>query len=324
MNYYSKLFFQYALTIFIALSLNFLLPRLAPGDPIYFLLGEDVIQSMTIEELTKVRAEYGLDKPLAVQYKNYLKNVFSGEFGNSISYGLKVSDLIIQKLPWTLVLTFSGFIFSLFFGSLLGVLAAWKHGKTQDILSLSTVLFIGSLPSFWLAMMFIIIFSTNLGLLPSFGAYPLAVSTWSWEWFLGVLERLIMPSMSLGLIQMASILLITRSSMLFALEQDYIIFARSKGISEKRIFFKHAFRNALLPLYTHSMIGLGGLVGGSLVVETVFSYPGLGSLIVNAVNSRDYPMLQGIFIITTISIIVANLFTDLLYPLIDPRTRRSA
>ncbi len=132
-----------------------------------------------------------------------------------------------------------------------------------------------------------------------------------------------MPVLALGLVQMASVLLIARSSMLVALEHDYIMFARSKGLSEKRIFFKHAFRNALLPLYTNAMLGMGGLVGGALVIETVFAYPGLGSLVVNGVMARDYNLLQGIFVVATISVITANLLTDLFYPLIDPRTRKS-
>ncbi|QMV04115.1 ABC transporter permease subunit [Devosia sp. D6-9] len=156
-----------------------------------------------------------------------------------------------------------------------------------------------------------------------FGAYQLGTSFPNWNWFLGVGKRLIMPVAALTIYQSAAVLLIARSSMVMAREQDYVTFARSRGVSEGKIFFKHAFRNALLPLYTHVMLGLGALVGGALIVETVFSYPGLGSLVVTGVNSRDYLLLQGLFVITSVSIIAANFLTDLFYPLIDPRTRKA-
>jgi peptide/nickel transport system permease protein len=172
-------------------------------------------------------------------------------------------------------------------------------------------------------MMLIILFSTTLGWLPSFGAYQLGTSIPNWSWFVGVGRRLIMPVLALAIVQSASVLLIARSSMQIAQEQDYITFARSRGASERAVFFRHAFRNALLPLYTHVMLGLGMLVGGALVIETVFSYPGLGSLVVMGVNSRDYLLLQGLFIFASFSIIATNLVTDLFYPLIDPRTRRT-
>lgn len=322
--YYLRLFFQYALTIILALSINFLLPRLAPGDPIHYLLGEDNLTAMNEQQIDAVRADYGLNKPLLVQYGNYLTNTVKGDFGHSVSLGLSVAEVIKQRLPWTLLLTGSALLFSAFFGSVLGIFAAWQRGGKVDVGIVMSVLFLGSLPSFWLAMMMIILFSTQLQWLPSFGAYPLGLTAWSGEWLYGVFLRLLMPALSLGLIQTALTLLIARSSMLYALSQDYITFARAKGLSERQVFFKHAFRNALLPLYTNIMIGLGGLIGGALTIETVFSYPGLGSLIVNAVNSRDYPLLQGIFIFTTLSIIAANILTDLFYPLVDPRTKRNA
>lgn len=321
--YYLRVFLQYLITIILALSINFMLPRLAPGDPIHYLLGEDNLSAMSAQEIDSVRADYGLQKPLLVQYGNYMHNTIRGDFGNSVSLGLPVSDIIKQRLPWTLLLTGTALLFSAFFGSVLGIFSAWKRGNGLDIGIVVPVLLIGSLPSFWLAMMLIILFSTHLHWLPSFGAYPLGLATWSSAWLHGVFLRLLMPALSLGLIQTALTLLIARSSMLYALEQDYVTFARGKGLSEKQVFFKHAFRNALLPLYTNIMIGLGALIGGSLSIETVFSYPGLGSLIVNSVNARDYPLLQGIFICTTLSIISANILTDLFYPLVDPRTKRS-
>lgn len=321
--YYLRTSLQYALTLFAALAINFLLPRLAPGSPVNALLGAEVVETMTPEEIAGVMQELRLHEPLLVQFQDYLVGILSGDLGVSVLQGMSVWDALMQRLPWTLLLMGCALCFSTLAGTVLGVLSAWKRGEITDIATMGGVLFLGSLPPFWLAMMLIILFSTTLGWLPSFGAYQLGTSFGSLEWCAGVAKRLIMPVLALGTAQAAAVLLIARSSMMMALDQDYITFARAKGVPERAIFFRHAFRNALLPLYTHVMLGLGALVGGTLVIETVFSYPGLGSLVVTGVNSRDYPLLQGLFVITTISIIAANFITDLFYPLIDPRTWRA-
>lgn len=321
--YHLRIVLQYALTLLAALTLNFLLPRLAPGNPVNALLGAEVVETLSEEQTARLMQEFDLHQPLYHQYWNYLTGIFSGDFGDSYLLGMPVWDALIQRLPWTLLLMSCAMLFSTLLGTLLGVWSARRRGEISDIATMVGVLSVGSLPSFWLAMMLIILFSTTLGWLPTFGAYQLGTSPGDWDWFLGVGERLIMPVLALGLIQSASVLLIARSSMMMALDQDYITFARARGVSEDAIFFRHAFRNALLPLYTHVMISFGSLVGGALVIETVFAYPGLGSLIVMGVNSRDYTLLQGLFVISTISVILANLAADLFYPLIDPRTRRT-
>lgn len=321
--YYLRTFLQYGLTLLVALGVNFLLPRLAPGNPLNSLLGAEVVETMSPEQIAKVMQEVGLNDPLPVQFWHYLTGIFRTDFGNSILLGMPVWDALTQRLPWTLLLMGCALLFSTLAGTVLGVLSAWKRGEATDILTLGGVLFVGSLPPFWVAMMLIILFSTTLAWLPSFGAYQLGTSYPNWNWFVGVGKRLVMPVLALGLIQSASVLLIARASMMTALDQDYIMFARARGVSNRALFFRHAFRNALLPLYTHVMMGLGSLVGGALVIETVFAYPGLGGLVVMGVNARDYPLLQGLFVMATISIILANLVTDLFYPLIDPRTRRA-
>lgn len=320
--YYLKTALQYAVTLLTALAINFFLPRLAPGDPLNAVLGADVVETMSAEEIAQVMAELGINDPLPVQFWHYLTGLFQQDFGNSILLGMPVWDALMQRLPWTLLLMGCALVVSALLGTVLGVLSAWKRGELTDIATMGGVLFLGSLPPFWLAMMLIILFSTTLGWLPSFGAYRIGTAPWSGPWLIGVGERLILPVLSLALVQAASTLLIARSSMMMALDQDYIMFARARGVSERGIFFRHAFRNALMPLYTHVMMGLGTLVGGALVIETVFSYPGLGSLVVMGVNSRDYPLLQGLFVIATLSIIAINLITDIFYPLIDPRVAR--
>lgn len=321
MSYYLRLLGQYALTIWAALTVNFMLPRLAPGSPIQSILPPDTIGGMSEAEINAVLADYGLDLPLWQQYLNSLLGVINGDFGTSVALGMPVWDALWQRMPWTLLLMGCALVLSTCIGTLLGVLAAWKRGAGIDVTIIGTVLFIGSLPPFWLAMMLIILFSTTLGWLPSFGAYQLGVASGSWAWYWGVAQRLVMPTLALSLVHGASTLLIARSSMLMTLEQDYIMFAHARGIARRRVFFGHALRNAILPLYTSVMMSLGGMIGGALVIETVFSYPGLGSLVVMGVNARDYNLLQGIFIIATLSIIAANFLTDLFYPLIDPRTK---
>lgn len=318
-----QILLQYSLTLLAGISINFLLPRIAPGSPLDYLLSEDVTATMSEAELQKVLAEFGLDLPLYQQYFNYLTGIFQGDFGISVQMGQPVWDILIGRLPWTLFLMGLAMLFSTLLGTALGVLSAWKRGKMTDITTLTSVLLTGSLPSFWLAMLLIILFSTSLRWLPSFGAYELGTSPGSWDWYVGVAERAVMPVLALSLYQTANILLIARSSLMMALEQDYILFARSKGVGRKRVFFKHVLRNALLPIYTNVMLGLGSLVGGALVIETVFAYPSMGDLIVNGVSSRDYNLLQGVFVFATVSIILANLLTDLFYPLIDPRTRHT-
>ena len=324
MAYYLRLVLQYAVTLLAALTINFILPRLAPGDPIDAILPEDAIAVMTDAEILEVLANYGLDLPIWQQYWNYLSGIVHGDFGISTGMGMPVLDVLMDRLPWTLLLMGCALLLATLIGVLLGVASAWKRGNVADISITGVMLFIGSLPPFWVAMMLLILFSATLRWLPAFGGFPVGVASGSWDWYMGVAQRLIMPVSALALVHGASVLLIARSSMLMSLDQDYIMFARAKGLPERQIFFKHALRNAMLPLYTNVMMGLGGLIGGALVIETVFSYPGLGSLIVTGVGARDYNLLQGIFVFATVSIIAANFLTDLFYPLIDPRTRKGA
>ena len=324
MAYYLRLILQYALTLLAALTINFFLPRLAPGEPINAILPEDVIDEMTPEQIQRVLADYGLDLPVWQQYWNYISGLFSGDFGISVALGEPVWDALANRLPWTLLLMGTALLVATAMGVVLGVLSAWKRGNMTDATITGVALFIGSLPPFWLAMMLIVLFASNLGWLPAYGAYRIGVPSGSWQWYLEIGKRLIMPASALALVHGATVLLIARSAMLMSLDQDYIMFARAKGLPERNVFFKHAFRNAMLPLYTNVMMGIGGLIGGALVIETVFAYPGLGSLIVTGVSARDYNLLQGIFVFATVSVIAANFLSDLFYPMIDPRTRKAA
>lgn len=312
----------YVAVVGIALTINFALPRLAPGDPLGFLLPEDVLAEMSAEEQLEILAEFGLDRPVSEQFMVYVAGVASGDLGISLSYGAPVWSVVIDHLPWTLLLMGWSLALSAFLGTVFGVLAARYRGGLPDIGTTIAVLFFGSAPVFWIAMLLITVFSARLGWLPSFGAVPLAALPGSMEYTWGIAERLIMPVTSLTIVQTAGVWLTARSSMSIALTRDYVTFAYAKGLSDRRVFWRHAFRTAILPIYTNVMIGVGGLLGGAVVVETVFSYPGIGTLIVSGVEARDYNLLQGVFLVATLSVIAANMLADLTYPLLDPRVRQ--
>lgn len=311
----------YVAVLVLALTINFALPRVAPGDPLNFLLPEDAISALTPEQQAAVLAEFGLDKRVLLQFVDYAKGVITGNLGVSVRFGAPVSDVVISRLPWTLLLMGWALAISALLGTLLGVLAARFRGAKADIATTIFILILGSAPVFWVAMLLITLFSVNLGWLPSFGARPLMAVPGTWEYAVGVAERLIMPVTALAIAQTAGVWLTARHAMNVALSRDYVTFARAKGAREGRVFFRHALRNAMLPIYTNVMIGVGGLLGGALVVETVFSYPGIGSLILEGVEARDYNLLQGVFLVATLSVVAANLLADLTYPLIDPRAR---
>ena len=312
----------YAAVLLVALTINFALPRVAPGDPLGYLLPEDVLAEMAPEDEARVLAEFGLDRPVPAQFRDYVVGVFNGDLGISVRFGRPVWDVVFDRLGWTLLLMGWALAISAVLGAVLGVVAARHRGERLDIATTVVVLFFGSAPVFWVAMLLITLFSAELGWLPSFGAAPLTAMPGSAAYCWGVAERLIMPVTALAIAQTAGVWLTARSAMSIALGRDYVTFARAKGAGERRVFFAHAFRNACLPIYTNVMIGIGGLLGGALVVETVFSYPGIGSLILEGVAARDYNLLQGVFLVATLSVVVANLVADLTYPLLDPRARR--
>jgi peptide/nickel transport system permease protein len=312
----------HAAVLALALTLNFALPRLAPGDPLGFLLPEDVLAEMSAADEAAVLAEFGLDKSLPAQFAAYVAGVFSGDLGTSLRYGAPVWEVVAGRLPWTLLLMGWALALSSLIGTALGVAAARRRGEMRDIGATIAVVAIGSAPVFWVAMLLITLFSARLGWLPSFGATPLIAIPGSWSYVLGVAERLIIPVTALTIAQTAAVWLTARSAMSVALSRDYITVARAKGVPERAVFWRHALRNAMLPIYTNVTIGLGSLLGGALVVETVFAWPGIGQLIVQGVEARDYNLLQGVFLVATLAVVAANLLADLTYPLIDPRVRR--
>lgn len=322
MHWYLGRFGQYALVLLAALSLNFLLPRAMPGSPLRFLAGEDV-GLLAPAQIAELRERYGLDRSLLEQYLGYLGDTVRGEWGFSYQLGKPVLVAIAERLPWTLLLVGTSLLIATLVGVLVGALAAWRRGRPFDTAALGGAIVFDALPTFWLGMLLIAVFAVELRLLPIYGAYTPWGPRSGLPYLLDVARHLVLPATTLTLASLSGTFLVMRYAMLEALGQDYIRTARSKGLREGRVLVAHAARNALLPVSTMVFLNLGFLVGGATVVETVFSYPGVGTLLYQAVLNRDYPVLQGAFFMLTVSVILANIASDLVYPLLDPRVRRS-
>ncbi|MGH2452328.1 MAG: ABC transporter permease [bacterium] len=314
---------QYALVLLFAITLNFLLPRMMPGSPLIFLAGEDV-SFLNAEQRTALVQSLGLDRPLWAQYGRYLGQLARGDLGHSFQKGRPISEIIAERLPWTLLLVGLSLLAATLVGIAWGALAAWRRGTLLDLGSLGVSMFFESTPSFWLGMIFIALFAAGLRWFPIFGAVTPGAILDGWAFVSNVAWHLVLPLATLTLITIPGMFLIMRYSMLTVLGEQYIATARAKGMEERRVLFRHAIRNALLPVATVFMLNVGFVVSGATVIETVFSYPGVGRLLYEAVLNRDYPVIQATFFIITISVIAANVVADLLYPLIDPRVRRGA
>ncbi len=296
---------------------NFLLIHAAPGDPASVLAGQS--GSADPQFIAQLRHEFGLDKPLSTQLWIYLTSVLHGDLGVSHLQQRTVLSLILDRLPATLLLTGTAFAFALIAGIGLGAAAASRVGSWAD--SAITVLALGfyATPIFWVGLMLVLVFSVWLDWLPSFGMSTVGAGLHGWAAVLDTAKYLILPALTLGLFYMAVYARLTRSAMLNVAGEDFIRTARAKGVPEGRILWRHVLRNALLPVVTLAGIQAGQLIGGSVLVETVFAWPGIGRLAFDALLARDYQVLLGVFLTTAILVVLFNLATDLIYLVIDPR-----
>lgn len=306
----------------VALSVNFGLPRAMPGGPIRAIAGEDA-RFLPEESRRRILAEYGLDRPLHVQLGDYLAGVATGDLGQSLADKRPVTTRILERLPWTLLLMGTSLLIISVTGIFFGLLAGAGRERNRGAGGLATFLALDAMPPFWIGMLLLLAFSVHLNLFPTFGATSLSPDLDTAGRLLAIGRRLVLPAATLVLAGVGHTYLLVRYSMLNVMGQGYIRMARAKGIGPDRILFRHALPNAVLPVYTHLMMELGWLIGGAVVVETVFSYPGLGRLLFEAVLARDYPVMQGAFLLLTVSIIAMNLLADVTYPLLDPRVRRT-
>ena len=316
-----KKILQYALVLLIALSINFFMPRLAPGDPLQYFFGDSSLNELTVEQRLAVEKELGLDLPVWQQYIQFITSLFHLDMGSSIKYGVPVTEVLAERIPWTVLLVAPSLLLSAVIGIAIGAYAAWNRGKKRDVFLLTSMLTIEAIPGFWIGMLLIAIFSVQLGWFPSFGIGSMSDMKGVYELFIHFLQHSFLPIVTITIASIGSNFLLTRASMLDTLGQDYMSMAEAKGVSKSHLIFKHALRNALLPVYTHFTMSLGVLVGGAVIVETVFSYPGVGRLLYESVVARDFPMMQGVFLVITLAVILANLLADITYPLFDPRAR---
>lgn len=297
--------------------LNFLLIHLAPGDPASVMAGES--GAGDAQFLAQLRQQFGLDEPLYVQLWRYLKGVLGFDLGFSYRNNLPVSTLILERLPATLLLTVSAFVFSLALGILLGVMAAARRGKFTDSLIMSGALLFYATPLFWVSSMSILVFSIRLDWLPPFGmetvgsGFTGAARAWD------VFRHMVLPVATLGLFFTAIYTRLVRASMLEVAALDFVKTARAKGVPAGQITRRHVLRNALLPVFTFAGIQAGQILGGAVLTETVFAWPGIGRLMFDALLQRDYPVLLGVFLVTSVMVVLVNLLTDALYRFVDPR-----
>jgi peptide/nickel transport system permease protein len=292
-----------------------------PGNPLVYLAGEDV-GFMTSAEKEAILEKHGLNDSIIEQYGTYLKNTFTGDFGFSYQQKRPIIELLKERLPWTMLLTGLGLVISTIIGVLFGAISAWRRGSKTDANLLTMFMFLSAMPSFWVGMILVSVFAAQLGWLPVFGAESAWSNLTGMDRFWDIVSHLILPLTTLVLISVTSTFMIMRYSMLNVLGEDYIMMAKAKGVKEKVIKYKHAMRNALLPVATVFMLSLGFTLGGATVIETVFAYPGVGRLMFESVLSRDYPLIQATFLIITFSVVIANFLADLIYPLLDPKVGR--
>jgi peptide/nickel transport system permease protein len=303
--------------VFAIIVANFLLVHAAPGDPASVMAGE--AGAADPQFLAQLRAQFGLDQPLSTQLWIYVSHVAQGDLGVSYRQQRPVAGLILERLSATLLLTGTAFVLAIIGGITLGALAARRVGHTSD--SLITVLALGfyATPTFWVGLMLVLVFSVWLDWLPSFGMKTVGADLTGGAALLDTARYLVLPGLTLGLFYMAVYARLTRAAMLEVASQDFVRTARAKGVPEGGVQRRHVLRNALLPVITVAGIQAGQLIGGAILVETVFAWPGIGRLAFDALLARDYQILLGVFLATSVLVLVFNLVTDLLYAWIDPR-----
>lgn len=309
----------------------FFLMHLAPGDPVNLLLGDAATQA----DIEKTRREWGLDQPLAVQYWEFLSHGVKGDFGMSLRYGEPVSSLVFERLPATLELAFASLFVAILISLPIGVYSAIKHNSFWDHSGMTVALIGISLPNFWLGIMLIFFFGGQLNLLPVAGRIEYGIEiqpitrlylvdsllSGNLAAFWSAFQHMLMPAVTLGTSLAAIVTRVARSSVLEVIRQDYITTARAKGLSEWSVVWKHTLRNALITIVTILGLQLGALLSGSVITETVFSWPGIGSLLIQAISTRDYKLVQGVVFFFAIMYFLINLLVDLLYTAIDPRIK---
>ncbi len=310
----------------------FLMMAVTPGDPVDIMLGD---QPATTEQRQALRHDMGLDLPLPQRFGHFLKNAVTGDFGVSYFHRRPVTQVILERLPATIELTLVSLLVALLVSIPLGVLAAVRKNTIFDRLATLASLMGISLPGFWFGLLLILLFGVTLQVLPVSGRSELAIDIVPVTHFLlidtllagnlaafrAALAHLVMPSLTLGLPMAAVLMRVTRTSMLEVLRQDYVTFAEAKGLHPRRVLYRHALKNALIPTVTVAALEVGSLLGGSMIVETVFGWPGLGRVVVESIFTRNYPMIQAAILLYAVTYVLLNFVADILYTVLNPRVR---
>ena len=321
LRYIIRRLFQAVPIVLAIIVLNFFLLNMAEGDAVDVLAGE--AGSATPEYMAELRAKFGLDQPLPVQLLVYLKNIISLDLGYSFRHDMPVSVLIVDRFWPTLLLMVSTIILAVLFGILLGLLAAINLNTWKDAVISVFALITYATPLFWVGLMMIVVFSINLRWFPTSGMENIAAFYEGFDRFVDISRHLVLPTITLSLFYLALYTRLMRASMLEQYGQDYVVTARAKGLPERRITFGHVLRNALLPVVTMAGVQVGALIGGSVIVESVFAWPGLGMLAFESLFARDLNLLLGIFLISSVLVVVVNLIVDVIYCFLDPRIEGS-
>lgn len=310
---------EYLLTLLVAVSINFFLPRALPGDPLALIAG-DAVRQMGPERIAELRSAYGLDEPLLSQYFSYLSNLVRGDLGTSFRYsgGRLVLEVLADRLMWTAFLVVSALTIATLIGGFLGARAGWS--RRGGLGQLSMMFALRSMPVFWLAMIFIPIFAVTLGWFPSGDSYSIP-RPGGWAGVADVVGHAVLPVSVLAISYIPMAFAMMRASVINVSNEPHLLLARAKGLGDRTVLYRHGVRNAAAPVVTMLALDFGQLLGGVILIETVFNYRGIGAMMFEAAKTRDYPLLQGGFLIFTVGVLAINMLTEFLYPRLDPRLR---
>lgn len=316
---FTGLFLNYAAALVVILALNFALPRLMPGDPLQAIYGDEAMIAMTTELKEDIIRRFSLDMPPDRQFRAYIASLLRGDLGHSYFYNAPVVDIILGRLPWTALLAGLALVISVLAGAFLGIESGYRRGRPADGVLLAGMMSMSGFPDFFAGILLLLLFGVGLGLAPLAGAVTPYAGLSGMALFLDVLHHLALPLASLVIVRMTAVFLLTRNTMVLTMGEAFIRTARAKGCPEAAVRYRHAGRSSLLPVVTAAGLQLSHLVSGTLFVEIVFSYPGMGTLLYNALLTRDYPLMQGVLLLVTVAVLAVNLLVDLLYRKIDPR-----
>lgn len=314
---------NYVLALLIILTINFALPRMMPGDPLQAIHGGEMLVELTPEREAELIRRYALDQPLPQQFTNYLARLAAGDLGQSYYYAVPVSEVILRALPWTLLLAGSALLLSSLLGIILGIEAGWRRDRPPDRILTGAIGFLNGFPDFLLGALFLVIFGAGLAWFPVSGALTPYAGYTGLAYAADIARHLALPLAALTLANLAGMFLLTRGAMLGSVAERYILTARAKGVRPGMIRYRHAARGAMPPVIARLGVRVGRLTVGLIFIETIFAYPGVGSLMHTSMTMRDYPLLQGFFLVIAVMVLLANLTADVLQQYIDPRSKNA-